>query len=345
MEKVKRAVVLFNLGGPDSLKAVKPFLFNLFNDKAILNIPQPFRAMLAWIISSRRAPYSQNIYRQIGDKSPIAELTLEQAKALEIALNDNGDEGYKVFFTMRCWKPFAKEVVAEVKEYAPDEIILLPLYPQFSTTTSASSIQDWQDTAKKENLNVKTHVICCYPNNPGFIDANVELIKEKYEKALKVSKPIILFSAHGIPINRIEAGDPYEWQVQETVKAIVQKLGIKGLDYKLCYQSRVGPLKWLQPATEEEIINASRNSKPIIVVPIAFVSEHSETLVELDKQYKKLAQEHNCPLYQRVKAVGVHSNFITGLKELCLNALKQDPIRICPKQFKKCWFQTCGNCS
>ncbi|AIF81314.1 ferrochelatase [endosymbiont of Acanthamoeba sp. UWC8] len=340
MNKFKKAVVLFNLGGPDSLDAVKPFLFNLFYDKAILNIPNPFRFLLAIFISSRRAEYAKKIYEKIGGKSPILELTKLQADALELSLNKESGNEFKVFIAMRCWHPLTEDVVSRVKDFNPDEVILLPLYPQFSTTTTASSISHWHKTAHKFNLHAPSRTVCCYPQNQGFIDAYVDLTRKKYEEAVNIAHPIILFSAHGIPLNRVKAGDPYEWQVNQTVKAIVEGLNIENLDYKICYQSKVGPLEWLKPATEDEIIKASTDKKPIVVVPIAFVSEHSETIVELDMMYKELAEQNSCPGYFRVEAVGTHPKFIEGLAELCLNqdnnSYINNNIKECSQKFSKC---------
>jgi protoporphyrin/coproporphyrin ferrochelatase len=328
---MKYAVVLFNLGGPDALSAVKPFLFNLFYDPAILPLPNPFRWMLAKFISGRRALYAQNIYKKIGGKSPIREETLKQVQALERALKSHGK--YKVFYSMRYWKPFAEDVAAEVKKFNPDKIILLPLYPQFSTTTTESSLQQWHKVAVQVGLNCETRAICCYYDDKDFIHAYTELIGKEYRKALKLGSPRILFSAHGIPVNRIKNGDPYQYQVEKTVAAIVKHLGVKNLDYTICYQSKVGRLKWLEPAADAEIIQASQAGKIVVVAPISFVSEHSETLVELDIDYKKLALQNGCPEYLRVPTVRVHKQFIECLKQLCLAYTRQN-----------CGFCSAGTC-
>ena len=172
---MKKAVILFNLGGPDKLESVEPFLFNLFNDPAIISIPSIIRYPLAKFISKRRAPIAKNIYKEIGNKSPILELTQNQAKSLENSLLKKGD--YKCFVIMRCWHPRAENVIKEVKEYNPEEIILLPLYPQYSASTSGSSIKEWNDLCKKENYKVKTKTICCYPTQNNFLESHVNLIK------------------------------------------------------------------------------------------------------------------------------------------------------------------------
>lgn len=314
---MKIAVVLFNLGGPSDLKAVRPFLKNMFMDPAIISVPQPFRWMLAELISRRRAPIASEIYKEMGGKSPINEETEAQAKALQEALRGDGD--YKVFYTQRYWHPMAPEVASEVRSYNPDQIMLVSLYPQFSSTTTASSIKQWREVAAQRGLTQPTKIVCCYPVDQGFINANIEMILQSYEQAKKHGKPRVLFSAHGIPQNRVDRGDPYQMQVTATTKAVVKGLNIEGLDYKITYQSKVGPLKWLEPSTEHEIEAAARDGVPLIVVPIAFVSEHSETLVELDIEYRELFIEHGGQHYFRVPTVRTHPKFIEGLRNLILS--------------------------
>jgi ferrochelatase len=324
---MKKAIILFNLGGPDNLDAVEPFLFNLFNDKNIITVPNPLRYFLAKLISRNRAPTAKEIYKQIGNKSPIFEETEKQAIALEYALNNDATPinsppepiTYKVFIAMRYWKPFAAETVEKVKAFAPDEIVLLPLYPQFSTTTSKSSMDDWIKVAEEQGLNVATKTICGYHNHPDFILAHAEQIKPYYHAAIKSGKTRVLFSAHGLPEKIIKKGDPYQRQVEETVANIVKELAIENLDYKICYQSRVGPLKWIGPSTEDEIKHAGSNALNLLVVPVAFVSEHSETLVELDIEYAHLAKEHGVKNYLRVPALGDDKNFIKTLVAVCGN--------------------------
>ena len=339
----KTAVVLFNLGGPDNLAAVKPFLFNLFNDPAIITLPQPFRIMLAWLISTLRKSKAQGIYKQLGGKSPIVELTMQQAEALEKKLQSSSDgEEYKVFFSMRHWHPMSDVVVKKVKSFAPDQVILLPLYPQFSTTTTGSSFTDWEASCAKNNFEAPTTRICCYPKDRGFIAAHAKLIKDMYWKASENGKPRVLFSAHGLPEKMIEAGDPYQWQVEQSAEAIRQVLSIDALDYSICYQSRVGRLEWIGPSTEDEIIRACKDKVPVLIVPVAFVSEHSETLVELDIDYRKLAEAHNIPSYWRVPALNSDGMFIEALSDICLGVEKDSqtkPVvgqRLCPNSFGKC---------
>jgi len=333
---MKKAVILFNLGGPDKLESVEPFLFNLFNDPAIISTPSIFRYPLAKFISKRRAPVAKNIYKEIGNKSPILELTQDQAKSLENNLSKEGE--YKCFVAMRCWHPRASDVIKKVKEYNPDEVILLPLYPQYSASTSGSSINEWNDLCRKENYNIKTKTICCYPTENNFIKSHVNLIK-KTLKTLENKNFKLLFSAHGLPENKIKKGDPYQWQVEQTVEGVMSELKDEKLDYIISYQSRVGPLKWIGPATDEVIIKYSKEKKGIVIVPVAFVSEHSETLVELDIEYKKLAEKNGCSFYKRVPALGVEENFIKGLAELILKKETKNNFVssvMCPNKYVKC---------
>jgi len=338
---MKKAVILFNLGGPDKLENVEPFLFNLFNDPAILNLPTFLRYPLAKLIANRRAPTAKKIYQELGGSSPILKLTEEQASALESKLNKDDDGSkYKCFIVMRCWHPRAENVVKEVIDYGPDEIILMPLYPQYSVATSGSSINEWQNICKKNNFEVKTCTLCCYPTDNNFIQAHKDEIIKKI-KNLDNFK--LIFSAHGLPEKNIKKGDPYQWQVEQSVDRIVKSLNIKNLDWILSYQSRVGPLKWIGPSTEDIIVENSKLGKQIVLVPIAFVSEHSETLVELDIEYKELADKNGCKNYIRVPALGKNENYIKAMSNLIIN--KQDynfngelfPPKIqCPSKFKKC---------
>jgi len=338
---MKKAVILFNLGGPDKLENVEPFLFNLFNDPAILNLPTILRYPLAKLISNRRTPTAQKIYRELGGSSPILKLTEEQSKALELKLNiDDENSEYKCFVVMRCWHPRAEEVLKNVKNFNPDEIILMPLYPQYSAATSGSSIKEWNDICKKNNFKIKTSTICCYPTDENFILAHREEIIKKIDKLENFK---LIFSAHGLPEKNIKKGDPYQWQVEQSVNKIVKSLNIKDLDWILSYQSRVGPLKWIGPSTEDIIVENSKAGKHIVLVPIAFVSEHSETLVELDIEYKELADKNGCENYTRVPALGTNEYFIKAMSDLIIK--KQDhnfngelfPPKIqCPNQFIKC---------
>ena len=338
---MKKAVILFNLGGPDKLESVEPFLFNLFNDPAILNLPKFLRFPLAKIISKRRAPTAKKIYEELGGSSPILELTNKQSHALEKKLNQEDKKiSYKCFVVMRCWHPRAEKVIEDVKSFDPDEVILLPLYPQYSAATSGSSIKEWNDICSKKNYIAKTSTICCYPTDSFFVKSHVEEILKKINM---LDNYKLIFSAHGLPEKNIRNGDPYQWQVEKSVEKIVEKLNVKNLDWILSYQSRVGPLKWIGPSTEEVIVENSKIGKKIVLVPIAFVSEHSETLVELDIEYKELADKNGCIDYIRVPALGTNKNFISSLSSLVINKEENkfseglySPKSQCPNQFKKC---------
>jgi ferrochelatase len=341
---VKLAIVLFNLGGPDSLTAVEPFLRNLFSDPAILRLPAWLRRPAAWAIARRRKEAAQSIYRHIGGRSPLLEQTRAQADELERALGRKGMDA-RVFIAMRAWHPLSGETALVVKAYAPNRIVLLPLYPQYSTTTSGSSLCDWQAAAAAAGLGAPQRRVCCYPWDAGFVAALVE----RLEAALAARKPQqtyrVLFSAHGLPQRTVNAGDPYQWQIEQTVAAILQRCGARGLDWRISYQSRVGPLAWLEPATDAEIRRAGAEGRALIVMPVAFVSEHSETLVELDIDYARIARESGVPDYIRVPTVGTSDAYIDGLARLVLKAAAAArPMtcgegRICPARFAGCGFR------
>ncbi len=341
----KTAIVLFNLGGPSALNAVEPFLFNLFNDRAIIRAPAPIRYLIAKLISSRRAPIARAIYQQMGGSSTILPQTQAQARGLERALADLGTA--KAFIAMRYWHPMSEETARAVAAFAPDRIVLLPLYPQFSTTTVASSLKAWAKAARKIGLARPSVALCCYPASGGFIEALVGLIRPALEGARAHGTPRLLLSAHGLPKKIVAAGDPYQWQIEETARHIIERLDLDGLDWRVCYQSRVGPLEWLGPSTDDEIKRAGAERRPVVIAPIAFVSEHSETLVELDIEYRKLAIEHGVPHYARVPTVGTWDAFIGALADLVRGAVAQMPVdgtkicsaqggRICPTAHRAC---------
>ena len=337
----KLAVVLFNLGGPDRPEAVRPFLFNLFRDPAIIGLPRPARWMLAQLIARRRAPVSRQIYAQIGGKSPLLEHTRRQADALQGALQDEGE--VRVFVAMRYWHPFAGETAQAVARFGPDRVVLLPLYPQFSTTTTGSSVADWQRAAARAGLRAETSTVCCYPSQAAFVAAHAALIGKVWAEATAAgARARLLFSAHGLPQKVVARGDPYQWQVEQTAAAVVDALALPDLDWVVCYQSRVGPLAWIGPATEAEIARAGADGVAVVVVPIAFVSEHSETLVELDIDYRRLAAASGVPAYHRVAALGAEPKFIWALAALVREASRRDGIgsqqggRICPAACRRC---------
>ena len=339
----KTAVVLLNLGGPDRPEAVRPFLFNLFNDPAILGVPAPLRWLLARAMSAWRMRKAREIYDRLGGGSPLLANTERQAGALAEALADLGD--VRVFIAMRYWHPMSDETAARVKDFGPEDIVLLPLYPQYSTTTTASSIREWRRAARRAGLTAPTRTVCCYPTEPGFVGALAALVRRGIRDAGRGGKPRVLFSAHGLPKRVVARGDPYQWQAETTAKAVVSALAIEDLDWVVCYQSRIGPLAWIGPATGEEVARAAADGVPVVMVPIAFVSEHSETLVELDVEYARQARELGVPLYVRVPAVGTDAGFIEGLASLARRARGADAAlcsgeggRLCPAACRRCAY-------
>lgn len=347
-------VVLFNLGGPARPEDVRPFLFNLFNDRAIIDLPGPLRWFVAKMISRRREAVAREIYQQLGGGSPLLANTEAQAGALEQALQRRlAERGYEVraFIAMRYWSPRSDETVRAIKGYAPDRLILLPLYPQFSTTTTGSALADWQAAAKRGGLDLPSRAICCYPRQPGFIAEIAAATGAALAEARRSGRPRVLFSAHGLPEKVVAAGDPYQWQVEQSAAAIVEAVrhggGAAELDWVVSYQSRVGPLEWTKPYTDAEIERAGRDRVPLVVVPLAFVSEHSETLVELDIEYRRLAEESGVPLYLRVPTVGTGAAFIGGLADIVTAAMSDKRPdgaivdsgtggRICPATRRRC---------
>jgi ferrochelatase len=313
----KVAVVLFNLGGPDSPAAIRPFLHNLFKDPAILRVPFFVRPFLARTITNARLRPATEGYRLMGGKSPLLEMTQAQGRAIEAALPELEA---KCFTAMRYWHPFSLETARAVKAWQPDEIVLLPLYPHYSTTTTGSSSTAWRVAAARAGLVAPTSTVCCYPADQAFIAATLSIIRREYEAArarLDPSIPLrILFSAHGLPESITRGGDPYQYQIEQTVAAIIAAWRRNDLDWKICYQSRATPEKWLEPSTDAEVTQAGRDKTAVLVVPIAFVSEHTETLVELDVDYRKLADRDGVPGYFRVPTQQLDPAFIAALADL-----------------------------
>jgi len=310
------AVVLFNLGGPDGQGAVRPFLFNLFSDKAIIAAPAPVRYPLAALISGTRARAARANYALMGGGSPLLPETEKQAQALKAALEEAAPaDVFEVFIAMRYWKPLTGETARKVAAFQPDEVILLPLYPQFSTTTTQSSAAEWKRRYKGPG---QVREICCYPLLPSFVAAHAKQIRDVLPTDGRPFR--LLFSAHGLPEKVIAAGDPYQRQVEATARAVADVLG-GDLDWQVCYQSRVGPLAWIGPSTIEAIDAAAAENLAIVISPIAFVSEHVETLVELDHEYALHARMVGVADYRRAATLGVNEAFIEGLAQAALQAL------------------------
>lgn len=316
------AVVLFNLGGPDGPAAVRPFLFNLFRDAAIIGAPAPVRYPLAAFISATRAKGARANYALMGGGSPLLPETRRQAEALEaeLARRRPGQE-VRVFVAMRYWKPFAAETARAVAAWGPDEIVLLPLYPQYSTTTTGSSLKDWSRAYRGPG---RCRSVCCYPVAEGFAEAHADAIRRAWDAAGRPSGVRLLFSAHGLPERVVAGGDPYQAQVEATAAAVAKRLP-ELADWRISYQSRVGPLKWIGPSTDDEIRRAGAEGTGVLVSPIAFVSEHVETLVELDHEYAELAQVSGCPVWIRAPALGVEPAFVSALGAAVASALDREP--------------------
>jgi ferrochelatase len=318
VKRPKIAVVLFNLGGPDNQEAVKPFLLNLFTDPAILRVPPFIRPFLARLIAYRRVPAARENYRLMGGGSPLLPLTQNQASALEANLRDDWD--VKCFIAMRYWHPFSEETARAVRDWAPDEVLLLPLYPHFSTTTTGSSLIAWREAAARVGLVATTTALCCWFNDDR-IAANAADILQASIDAARVALPPetplrVLFSAHGLPQVIVDRGDPYEFQIRAYVASLRRFLRDPEIDGVVCFQSRATPQKWLGPSTDEAVVEAGRDGCAVVVVPVAFVSDHSETLVELDMEYRELAEKSGVPGYFRSPVQNDDPGFIAALAQL-----------------------------
>ncbi|CAN5279578.1 ferrochelatase [soil metagenome] len=315
----KIGVVLLNLGGPDSLEAVEPFLYNLFSDPDIINFPGSFlfREWLAKLISSKRHPKIQEQYKQIGGKSPLKDFTLGQAKLLEEKLNKKFPA--KVYAAMRYWHPFTEEVLDEIEKENIAKIILLPLYPQYSKATTESSVKEWKKQLEKRgNTDIEWSLIEHYYDFPPYIDAFVERINQGLEKfpAEKLSRVHILFSAHGTPMKLVREGDPYSAHIKKTVEAVIKQGDFKQ-NSSLCYQSKVGPQKWLTPSTPATIEDlAKKGEKLMLAVPIAFASDHLETLFEVGIEFKHLATEAGVEQFEVTEGLNYSEKFIDALAQL-----------------------------
>jgi ferrochelatase len=345
------AVVLFNLGGPDRPEAIKPFLVNLFTDPAILRVPFFVRPFLARIIARARVKPATENYAILGGKSPLLELTQAQADALAAGL---GEFDVRCFIAMRYWHPFSLETARQVRDFNPDEVVLLPLYPQYSTTTTGSSLTAWREAAATVGLVAPVHTLCCYHSDPGFIRATADLVRRSYDEARAALAPEIplrvLFSAHGLPEIIVKQGDPYQHQIEKTSAAVARAMAVPDLDSTVCYQSRATPQKWIGPSTEEEIERAAHDKVAILVVPIAFVSDHSETLVELDVEYRELAEKEGVPGYFRAPVQNSDPGFIAALAGLVRRTLGRGPGlcsfaggRTCPAPHKDCPHARAGS--
>lgn len=318
---MKTAVVLFNLGGPDKPEAIKKFRVNLFSDKAIIRAPWFIRIWLSRLIAASSARTAVENYKLMGGKSPLLGLTQKQADSLEIALGPD----YRCFIAMRYWHPFASETVKAVKDWAPDRVVLLPLYPQFSTTTTGSSLSDWRAQAAKIDLVTPVSTLCCWFDNPDYIAATASFVRTAIAAARQEKPDIpirVLFSAHGLPESIVKKGDPYQAQIEVTSRAVMANLHDEDVEFQVCYQSRATPQKWLEPNIVDEIKRAGQEAVGLVVVPIAFVSDHIETLVELDIENRHLAAQVGVPVYHRAAVANDDPAFIKALANLVRNSEK-----------------------
>jgi len=318
-------VLLLNLGGPDELEDVRPFLYNLFSDPEIIRLPVPWlQKPLAWFISATRSRKSEENYKQIGGGSPLREITQSQAQSLQQQLNDQGIEA-QVYVGMRYWHPFTEEAVARIKRDKPEKLVILPLYPQFSVSTSGSSFrvleQIWREDSTLQQIPYT--VIPSWYDEPGYLQAMANLIAHELDKFSDPEQVHVFFSAHGVPVSYVEeAGDPYQSEIEECSELIMKTLN-RPNDYTLAYQSRVGPVEWLKPYTEQALAElGEKGVRDLLVVPISFVSEHIETLQEIDIEYRDIAYEAGIENFHRVPALNTDPTFIWALSNCVQNALK-----------------------
>ena len=321
-------VLLLNLGGPDKIEDVRPFLYNLFSDPEIIRLPvKALQKPLAWLISTLRAKTSQANYLEIGGGSPLREITEAQADALAAKLKEMGQDA-KIYIGMRYWHPFTEEAIAQIKNDGIQEVVILPLYPQFSISTSGSSFRILEEMWSTDQAlqAVKYTLIPSWYDNPGYLQSMADLIRQELDKFANPEKVHVFFSAHGVPVSYVEeAGDPYQKEIEECTRLIMQTLG-RPNRYTLAYQSKVGPVEWLQPYTDKALEELGEQGiEDLVVVPISFVSEHIETLQEIDIEYREVAQEAGIKNFHRVPALNVHPGFIDSLAHLVVDSLDSNP--------------------
>jgi protoporphyrin/coproporphyrin ferrochelatase len=316
-------VALLQLGGPDSLGAVEPFLYNLFCDPDIIDLPLAFlfRKSLARLISSRRAPKVQEYYRKIGGRSPILRLTLRQARALGSALGSPAR--VRVGIAMRYWHPLTRDTVRMFQTQGIDRVVLLPLYPQYSKSTTGSSVNEWKRVAAQEGYRPDVRIVEEYCEHPDYIAALVHNIRIALNRVPRADRGAVhlVFSAHGTPMSLVRAGDPYQQQVIRTYHAVL-KAGNFRLPHTLCYQSKVGPQKWLEPSLNGTVhALASEKVTHMIVIPLAFVSDHSETLWEINMETRREAKQLGVRYFDMSPALNTNPAFIRALQQLVLEQL------------------------
>jgi ferrochelatase len=319
-DKRRIGVVLFQLGGPDSLEAIEPFLFNLFCDPDIIDFPfaRLGRKPLAKLISTTRAKKVEHHYSVIGGCSPIRKFTEQQARALETELAAAGVDATCVV-AMRYWHPFTSEAIEQLRAAEVDELVLLPMYPQYSTTTTGSSLNEWE---RRWNGEIPTQIVREFYTHPGYIDAVAQKIQATLDRFGKPDQAEIVFSAHSVPVSVIQKGDPYQQQIEETVELVMAR-GRWPNPHRLCYQSKVGASKWLQPSLRTTVRDlAAAGTKDVCVVPIAFVSDHVETLGEIDHEARELALGLGIRQFEMTRGLNDSPTFIRALAELVLEKVQ-----------------------
>ncbi|WP_373480273.1 ferrochelatase [Geminocystis sp.] len=326
----RTGVLLLNLGGPEKLEDVRPFLYNLFSDPEIIRLPSPWlQKPLAWLISTLRSKKSEANYKEIGGGSPLLQITEAQAQALQSQLFSQGKD-IQVYVGMRYWHPFTEEAIAKIKEDNIKKLVILPLYPQFSISTSGSSFRIIEEMWKKDPdlQTIEYTLIPSWHKDQGYLSAMVDLIKQELQHFENPDTVHIFFSAHGVPKSYVtEAGDPYQEEIEECTHLIMKTLNTAN-PHTLAYQSKVGPVEWLKPYTEDALKElGEKNIKNLLVVPISFVSEHIETLQEIDLEYREVAQEAGITNFKRVPALNTHPMFIEALTNLTTEALDKNPLR------------------
>ncbi|MCP9887963.1 ferrochelatase [Cyanobium sp. ATX 6A2] len=331
----KVGVLLLNLGGPERIQDVGPFLYNLFSDPEIIRLPNPaLQKPLAWLISSLRAGKSQEAYRSIGGGSPLRRITEQQARELQSVLRQRGIEATS-YVAMRYWHPFTESAVADIKADAVDEVVVLPLYPHFSISTSGSSFRELQRLRQADPAFAALPIRCIrsYHDDPGYIGAMAELIAREIQACPNPATAHVFFSAHGVPKSYVEeAGDPYQREIEDCSRLIIERLERDlghANPHTLAYQSRVGPVEWLRPYTDEALQELGQQGvKDLVVVPISFVSEHIETLEEIDIEYREIATEAGITNFRRVPALDTTPSFIEGLAQLVQQALEGPEVNL-----------------
>ena len=321
---MKLGVVLFQLGGPDSLDSVEPFLYNLFSDPDIIDFPfaRIARQPLARLIAARRARHVAHHYAELGGKSPLIENTMRQAAALEARLRQNLDA--RVVVAMRYWRPFTAEAVGQLERHRPEEVVLLPLYPQYSKTTTGSSFREWARRFHPNGWRPRVHMVDEFHTDESYLEAVRQSIDRALEDFPDPRDVDFVFSAHSVPVSVVESGDPYQRQIERTVELVWQRGDWSGRRH-LCYQSKVGASKWLRPSMHETIRKlAAEGRRQVLVVPISFVSDHIETLHEIDIEHRQHAHELGISHFRMVPGLNDSPAFIEALAGMVLARVGQN---------------------